>query len=71
MSWCRWALTPRLAQMRQRVSFAMAAATGGAGGGSEGQERWVRLPCMDVALLALEDLPAARWDDCWPARFSD
>jgi hypothetical protein len=58
--------------MRQRVSFAMAAAAESAAGGGEGpEERWVRLPCADVALLALEDLPAARWDDLWPARFDN
>ena len=58
--------------MRQKVSFTMSSSTGAAAGATLApEERWVRLPAMDVALQALEDLPAARWDDCWPARFGD
>jgi hypothetical protein len=50
--------------MRQKISFAMNPA-------GAAEERWVRLPSIDVALQALEELPAARWDDCWPAQIID
>ena len=55
--------------MRQKISFAMSSAAGASANLAE--ERWVRMPSIDVALLALEDIPAARWDDCWPGRFAD
>jgi hypothetical protein len=65
---------PRPAAATAAGAGASGAGTGtgnGGGGAVAKEERWVRLPDMDVILLAVADVLATGWNDVWPVRFAD